>query len=172
MTTSYVSNEDISFKDFILILDSGENVGKKTKDEALQLALNRGLDLVLVHPDDKNPVCKIFDLKKKMYDDKIKEKENKSSHKKQKTKEVRLSVHTEDHDLRTKANSISKFINQKYKVKICIRFPQRQKDTIKSMVQEIFDQLTSYLNTEFEYEISSGSYADNSYFTEITPKTK
>lgn len=169
MPIEYVSNEDITFESFVLISDDGENLGRKTKQEALEIASDKEMDVILVNPDEKNPVCKILDLGKKIYEDRIKEKENRSSHRKQKVKEVRLSVHTDPHDMQTKAKSVDKFLKHGLKVKINIRFPKRQKDTIRPIVQDTMDQLVKYLSEGLEYEIGKGSYSENNYFTEITP---
>jgi len=170
MTTEYISNEDISFQSFTLIAQDGENLGNKTKKEAIQIASELGLDVVVVSPNKENPICKIINLAKKMYHDRVKEKKNRVQHKKQKVKEIRFSVHTEDHDLKIKAKNINKFLNHGLKVKINIRFPKRQKDTIKPSIKKMEDLLFGYLNDDLEYEVSDGSYSNNNYFMEITPK--
>lgn len=170
MSTEYVSNEDIFFESFTLISQDGENLGKKSKKEAIEIAFEHGLDVILVSPNKENPVCKILDLGKKMYDDRIKQKENRVHHRKQKNKEIRFSVHTEDHDLQVKAKNLNKFLSHGSNVKINIRFPKRQKDTIKPSVDNIVDRLLSYLNEDIEYEINKGSYSHNNYNMEIIPK--
>ena len=60
-------NEDIRAKEVRCVGDDGENYGVISKDEALDLANKQGLDLVLIAPDAKPPVCKIMDYGKFRY---------------------------------------------------------------------------------------------------------
>lgn len=170
MTFGYVANENIVFEKFVLIDDQGNNLGEKTYDEATSIAYEKKLDLVLVNSNEENPVCKIMDLGKKMYDEKMKAKGNKSSHKKQKVKEIRFSVLTDPHDLEIKARSINKFLSNGSKVKISIRFPSRQKDQINSTIKVAMSKLLGFVNNDLEYEVGSDSYSNNNYLTELIPK--
>ena len=168
MSSQYIANEDITFEKVIVITETGENLGIKTIEEAMELASIKELDLVMVNPNDENPVCRIMDLGKKRYEENQKEKENKAHHKKQKIKEIRFSVHTDVHDLKVKAKSINKFLSHGLKVKIAIRFPNRQKETIQPAIENILKQLTEMLDVN--YEVGVGSYANNNYQTEFSPK--
>ena len=60
-------NEDIRAKEVRCVGDDGGNYGVISKDEALDLANKQGLDLVLIAPDAKPPVCKIMDYGKFRY---------------------------------------------------------------------------------------------------------
>lgn len=119
-------NEEIRFREVRLISEDGDQLGIVSSREAMSIAEEKNLDLVLMSPNAKPPVCKIMDYGKYRYDTM---KKNKDAKKKQKTitlKEVRLSPNIEEHDLNVKANQAKKFLNQGNKVKVSIRFRGRE----------------------------------------------
>ncbi|MDO5027439.1 MAG: translation initiation factor IF-3 [Tissierellia bacterium] len=119
-------NEEIRFREVRLIGDDGEQLGIVSSREALRIAEEKNLDLVLMSPNAKPPVCKIMDYGKYRYDTM---KKAKDARKKQKTielKEVRLSPNIEQHDLNVKATQARKFLSQGNKVKVSIRFRGRE----------------------------------------------
>lgn len=94
--------------------------------DALRMAREEELDLVLVAPAAKPPVCKIIDYGKYRYEMARKEKD---ARKKQKTidvKEVRLSPNIEENDLNTKASAARKFLEKGDKVKVSLRYRGRE----------------------------------------------
>ena len=121
-------NEQIRFKQMLVIGPSGEQLGIKSKDEALTLAAYAGFDLVLINDNAENPVCKLMDYNKFKYEKKKKQKE---SQKKQKennaeTKEYRLSPNIDIHDFNTKLNNVRKYLEKGHKIKLSIRFKGRE----------------------------------------------
>jgi len=94
--------------------------------EALELALQKDLDLVKISPNAVPPVCKIADYNKTMYEKAKKEKEVKKNQKIVTLKEIRLSVKIEEHDLDVKIKNAHKFLTEGNKVKASIRFKGRQ----------------------------------------------
>lgn len=109
-----------------MIGDEGEQLGIMSAREAQALADEKNLDLVLMSPNAKPPVCKIMDYGKYRYDTMKKQKEAKKNQKQITLKEVRLSPNIEDHDLETKANQARRFLEQGNKVKVSIRFRGRE----------------------------------------------
>lgn len=97
----------------------------KTK-EALRMAIERDMDLVMISPAAKPPVCKIMDYNKFLYEQSKKLKEAKKNQKIVDLKEVRLSPTIEEHDINIKANNARKFLSDEDKVKVSIRFKGRQ----------------------------------------------
>ncbi len=92
-------NEQINFKEVIVIGPNGEKMGLKSIEDARTLASYAGLDLVLMTPTPQ-PVCKIIDYNKYRYE---KHKREKDQRKKQMAqnldvKEYRLSVTIDTHD--------------------------------------------------------------------------
>ncbi|KOA19422.1 translation initiation factor IF-3 [Clostridium homopropionicum DSM 5847] len=117
-------NEDIKEKE-IRLLDGEESSIVNTKD-ALKLAEERELDLVMISPTANPPVCRIMDYNKFLYEQSKKQKENKKNQKIVDTKEIRLSPTIEEHDIEVKAKNARKFLEDENKVKVTIRFRGRQ----------------------------------------------
>jgi len=93
--------------------------------KALELAEERGLDLVEIAAKADPPVCKIVDYKKFLYDQKKKQKELKSKQQKVVVKEVRFGPNTDDHDFEFKLNHAKKFLEEGSKVKAFVFFKGR-----------------------------------------------
>lgn len=104
----------------------GNQLGIMSSYEALRKAEEVNLDLVLISPVAKPPVCKIMDYGKYKYETVKKEKENKRNQKVVEIKEVWLSATIDVGDLNTKAKQAVKFIDSGNKVKVSIRLKGRQ----------------------------------------------
>lgn len=113
-------------------------------NEALDLALEKGLDLILVSPNAKPPVARILDEGKYRYDLQKKEKEQRKNQKTQETKEIRMSPTIDDHDLNTKLRHARSFIEDGNKVKVAIRFRGRA-ITHKGLGREVLDEFASQI---------------------------
>lgn len=129
-------NEGIRVNE-IRLVGSDDSKIIKTRD-ALNLAIEKGLDLVMISPHAKPPVCKIMDYKKFLYDKSKKEKESKKNQKVVQVKEIRLSATIEENDIVVKANNAKKFIEKGNKVKVSIRFRGRQ-NNYTSIGRKVFD---------------------------------
>ena len=111
----------------VRVIDSdGTMLGVKPTQEALQLARERGLDLVEISPLAKPPVCKILDYSKYLYEQ---EKKNKDARKKQhggELKELRIKPRIATHDLETKTKQMEEFIRKGDKVRLTVVFHGRE----------------------------------------------
>ena len=103
-------------------------IGIISREEALDLANERKLDLVNISPNANPPVCKILDYGKYRYELQKREKEAKKKQKTTQIKEIRLSTFIEEHDINVKANTAAKFLKDGDKVKVSLRFRGREKD--------------------------------------------
>ena len=112
-------NEQITDAQVRLIGPSGEQLGIVSSAEANAKAQEYGLDLVLIAPEAKPPVCKIMDYSKFKFDEMKKLKEQKKAQKVAETKEMRLSMNIDDHDLEIKAKQVCKFLADGSKVRVC-----------------------------------------------------
>ena len=101
-------------------------IGIKTRDEALDLAEAKNLDLVLISPNANPPVCKILDYGKYRYETQKREKDAKKKQKTIQVKEIRLSTFIEEHDINVKAGNAIKFLKDGDKVKVSLRFRGRE----------------------------------------------
>lgn len=119
-------NEQIKVKEVRLISSEGEQLGVVSINEAREKAEEAGLDLVLIAPTAKPPVCKIIDYGKFRYELARKDKEAKKKQKTIEVKEVRLSPNIDTNDLNTKVSSARKFLEKGNKVKVTLRFRGRE----------------------------------------------
>lgn len=108
-----------------VIDQNGEQLGIKTRIEALEIAARVNLDLVLVAPQAKPPVARIMDHGKFKFEQQKKDREIRKNQKVIIVKEVRLSPSIDDHDFDTKLRNAIKFLEKGDKVKASIRFKGR-----------------------------------------------
>ncbi|WP_123054340.1 translation initiation factor IF-3 [Clostridium sp. JN-1] len=124
----FLINESIREKQVRVIANDGSQLGVMSSKEALKIAEESDLDLVLISPNAKPPVCKIMDLGKFIYEQAKKDKEARKKQKVINIKEVRLSPTIEEHDVAIKSNNARKFLIAGDKVKVTIRFRGREAD--------------------------------------------
>ncbi len=118
-------NEKIRAKELRVIGQNGDQIGLKSKNEALEMADRLGLDVVVVAPNAKPPVARFMDYGKYKFEQQKKEKEMKKKQKIINVKEIRLSPTIEEHDFNTKLKNGRKFLTKGDKVKVSIRFRGR-----------------------------------------------
>ena len=94
--------------------------------EALAIAEEQNLDLVLMSPNAEPPVCKVMDYGKFKFDQAKKLKEQRKAQKTVDIKEIQLSMTIEKHDIDVKAKHAQKFLSAGDKVKVTIRMKGRQ----------------------------------------------
>jgi len=133
-------NEKIRAREVRLIDSNGDQLGVKSRVEALEIATKRNLDLVLVAPNAKPPVCRIMDYGKFRYEQQKKDKEARKNQKIINVKEVRFTPGIGDHDFHTKLRNARKFLESGDKVKAAVRFRGRA-ITHKELGQEVLDRL-------------------------------
>lgn len=119
-------NEEIRGKELRVIDSDGAQLGILTAQQALALAEEKDLDLVMISPQAKPPVCKIMDYGKYRFEQARREKEKRKNQKVVDIKEVRLSLNIDTHDFNTKLNHALKFLDKGDKVKVSIRFRGRE----------------------------------------------
>jgi translation initiation factor IF-3 len=119
-------NERIRAKAVRLIGSDGQQLGIMPTQEAMDKAVQEGLDLVEVAPNSDPPVCKIMDYGKYKYQTSKKQQEGKKKSKTLQLKEVRVRPHTDEHDLEFKIRNIKKFLEKKDKVKVTVLFKGRE----------------------------------------------
>lgn len=136
-----ILNETIRAREVRLIDQNGEQLGIKTKNEALEIAERVNLDLVLVAPNAKPPVARIMDYGKFKFEQQKKDKEARKNQKIINLKEVRLSPTIDEHDFNTKLRNARKFLEKGDKVKASIRFKGRA-ITHKEIGQRVLDRFS------------------------------
>lgn len=139
ISKDFIINENIRAREVRLVDPNGEQLGIKTKQEALEIAARLNLDLVMVAPNAKPPVCRIMDYGKFRFEQQKKEKEARKKQKVINVKEIRLSPTIEEHDFNTKLRNARKFLEKGDKVKATIRFKGRA-ITHKEIGQRVLDR--------------------------------
>ncbi|OFZ17935.1 MAG: translation initiation factor IF-3 [Bdellovibrionales bacterium GWB1_55_8] len=119
-------NERIRVPQVRLIDENGGQVGVVPTQQALQMAREKGLDLMEVSPNAQPPVCKICDYGKFKYEKKKKEHQARKKQTVIKVKEVQLRPQTDVHDLEYKFRNIRQFLEDGDKAKITIMFRGRE----------------------------------------------
>ena len=69
-------NEQIRFREVQVIDEQGQKVGKLPTNKAIEMAVSKNLDLVLVSGNSDNPVCKIMNYGKHKFEQAKREKES------------------------------------------------------------------------------------------------
>ncbi|ATD56226.1 translation initiation factor IF-3 [Clostridium chauvoei] len=141
---NYSVNENIREREVRVIDADGSQLGVIATTEALKIAEEKELDLVMISPSAKPPVCKVMDLGKFIYEQSKKEKEAKKKQKITNVKEVRCSLNIEEHDIAIKAKNARKFLLDGDKVKVTVRFRGREAE-LGHLGKKILDNFASKL---------------------------
>ena len=119
-------NEEIRDKEVRLIDSDGSQLGIVTIQQAMDTAIQRGLDLVKIAPKAEPPVCRVMDYGKFRFEQAKKEKEARKNQKVVDIKEVRLSAKIDVADFNVRVKQAEKFLKGGDKVKASIRFRGRE----------------------------------------------
>ena len=125
-TLNHLVNEEIQEAQVRLIGDDGEQLGIMSSDEALNIAEERDLDLVMISPAAKPPVCKIMDYGKFRFEQAKREKENKKNQRVVEVKEIRMSPSIGENDFMVKLRNGQKFLAEGDRLKVTVRFRGRE----------------------------------------------
>jgi translation initiation factor IF-3 len=137
----------------LLIDEDGTKLGMLSKKEALQIADEKELDLVLVSANATPAVCKLMNYSKYRYDQQKKIKESKKNQKRIEVKEVQLSAVIQKHDIETRRNQALKHIEagNKIKIRIFLKGRMLQKmDMAKAVINEFIASLDGLVKIESE----------------------
>lgn len=122
----FLLNEEIRAKELRVIDSDGEQLGVISYNAAMEIATEKELDLAMISPNAKPPVCRIMDYGKYVYEQAKKVKEAKKKQKVVSLKEIRLSPTIETHDIEIKGKNARKFLMEEDKVKVTVRFRGRE----------------------------------------------
>ena len=137
-------NEQIRAREVQIIDAEGNKIGPVSINEALDMAYDKKLDLVLVAPNANPQVCKIMNYGKYKFEQAKKEKEAKKKQRTQETKELRITPNIEEHDFGFKAKNARKFLEDGNKVKITVRFRGRELNNTK-LGEQVLNQFIDNL---------------------------
>ena len=109
-----------------MIDHEGANRGVIPTEEAMDIALDAGLDLVEIQPNANPPVCKILDYGRYKYQAQKKAAEARKKQKTVEIKEIKMRPNIDTHDYEVKMKNMLRFFNDGDKVKVTLRFRGRE----------------------------------------------
>ena len=137
-------NEAIRIPQVRVVGNDGEQLGILNTKDALHIAYDKGLDLVLVAPSANPPVCKIIDYGKFCFERDKKERESKKKQTNIEVKEIQFGCKIGQHDLDTKLRNVRKFIGEGNKVRLVIKYQGREMAHLE-IGQELLDKILDSL---------------------------
>ena len=163
-------NENIRFKELLVIGPQGEQLGVMSRREAIEKAYEYDLDLLCVAPNAQPPVCKILDYGKYRFEAQKRAKEAKKNQHVTEVKPMRLSPVIDKHDFDTKIKQATKWLNDGMKVKVDMRFRGRL-ITRQEVGMKIMNDFTNQLS-EIGHVEKRPSLEGNIMSCVLAPKKK
>jgi len=153
-------NEQIKVPEVRLIDEEGKFIEITPTPRALEIAKERGYDLVLVSPKDIPPVAKIMDYGKFRYEQEKQMRKQKAKQKKVETKIIRLSPRIGSHDIEVRLNQAQKFLEEGNKIKIEIILKGRERqhaDLARSVINNFIQSLNNQISINIEEPLTKES---------------
>lgn len=138
-----MANEEIRAPKVQLVDHTGHNHGVVDRFNALSMARDAGLDLVVIADQGAEgvPVTKIMDYGKELYNRKKKLAEAKKHQKVIQIKEIKMRPKIGEHDYQTKMNQGIGFLESGKKVKVTLMFRGREMTNKHERGKELFDKI-------------------------------
>ncbi len=150
-------NEKIFAKSVQVISHDGQNLGVMPTAQALQMALDMGLDLVEMNANGAVPITKIMDYGKFKYEQKKRASEARKNQKTTELKEVWIKPFIEENDLNIKLKKVFEFLDEGNKVKISVMTKGSKKVLArgKDAVPELFARVIEIIGERGNLESKS-----------------
>ena len=145
-------NNQIRAKELRVIDSENGNLGVLSFKEALDMAIERGMDLIEISPNANPPVAKIMDFGKYQYEQNKKQKKAKAGAKPTETKSIQVKIATGEHDLELKAKQASNWLKEGHRIKVELFLAGRAKFIADAFLRERLDRVL-HLITE-DYKVS------------------
>ena len=146
-------NDAIEAEKILLIGATGEKEGVVSRDEALRLAEEKGLDLVEVSASANPPVCKLLDYGKYKYQEQKKATEARKRQRVITVKEIKMRPNIDVHDYQFKMRAMRRFLQDGDKVKVSLRFRGREMahpHLGEQLLQRVCDEVEELARVEIE----------------------
>ncbi len=144
-------NERIRAREVLVIDEDGTKLGVMSTREALNIAREKGLDLVEVSPNANPPVCRIMDYGKYKYQMQKKMHEAKKKQKTVEVKTVKVRPRTDEHDMQVRIKQARKFLEKGNKVKAVVMFRGREQahlDIGEAQLMKIYEAVKDIAEIE------------------------
>ena len=126
---NYRVNDQITAQTVLVVDNKGNQLGELTTDKALEMATEKGLDLVEVAPSANPPVCRLLNYGKFRYEATRKEREARKASKTKSNnsvREVRMKTRIGDHDREAKTRLVKRLLTEGSKVRVSVMFRGRE----------------------------------------------
>ncbi len=164
----YLLNYRIEVPTLRVIDDQSKQIGVLTKQEALRIAQEREMDLVLIAPHADPPVAKIIDFKKFLYQEEKKQKEARKGIKKSVVKDISLSLFIGPADLQRMEEKTKVFLDEGHQVRINLTLRGRE-NAKKNMA---FDLVQRFIASVGEVNISKEPRAEGRVIRAVVARRK
>lgn len=166
MIHRYTLNNQIREAEVRVIDDQDANLGVMKTSDALKMAYDKGLDLVIITAQSIPPVAKIVSFDKFRYQQEKEQKKTKQ--KAQELKQIRFSARSAQHDMETQAKKINQFIAKGDRVEIILRLRGREKGN-KEWAQQRMNLFLTLIETEYKV-VSPAKFAGMGMIIQLAPK--
>jgi len=143
-------NNQIRAKELRVIDNENQNLGLLSIKEALELAQEKGLDLIEISPNANPPVAKIMDFGKYQYEASKKLKKAKAGAKATETKSIQIKIGTGEHDLELKAKTASKWLKEGHRIKVELFLAGRAKYMDEKFLKGRLDRLLHFITEDYK----------------------
>lgn len=146
-----IMNDMIRERELRVIDSDGTQLGIISRDEALGIAEEKGMDLVLVSMESKPSVAKIMDFGRFKFEQEKRLKEARKKQKETKVKEIQLTVGIGQHDMDFRARMAERFLSDGNSVKIVLRLRGREKAHPENGIT-VVEGFISMINASYKIE--------------------
>ncbi len=143
-------NNQITAREVRVLDDEAGNLGVMPIKEALDRAIEKGLDLIEISPEANPPVVKIQDFGKFQYEQNKKLKKMKAGAKTTETKSLQVKIGTGEHDLEIKAKQASKWLKEGHRIKIELYLSGRAKYLEQNFLRERLDRILHLITEHYK----------------------
>ncbi|XP_050369017.1 translation initiation factor IF3-4, chloroplastic [Argentina anserina] len=151
-----------------LIDQKQEMVGVVSKSEAIRMADEADLDLVILSPDADPPVLRIMDYNKYRYEQQKKKRvsQKKSAASRMDLKELKMGYNIDQHDYSVRMRAAQKFLKDGDKVKVMVNLKGRENEFRNKAIELLkrFQSEIGELATE-----EAKSFSDRNMFIVLVP---
>lgn len=149
-TNRVLINNAIRFPELRVIDATGKNLGVLTKEEAMKIAKNSGLDLIVISTSGDMPIAKITDYGRHQYDMSKKLKEVKAKSNITETKNIQLSTGISEHDIATRTTQAAEWIKEGNRVKFELKLKGRGKYIEENFLKERLNRVLAIIPCDYK----------------------
>lgn len=160
------TNERIRAEKLRIVDENGENLGIKSKKEAIEMAKEKGLDLIEIAPQADPPVAKIYSFDKFRYEKKKEEQKEKKKNKQKEMKRVQITPRSAKNDLEMKARRAEGFLKENHRVEVFVFLRGREKAN-KEFAKEKLNEFLEMIEVEYKQTMEP-RYTGRGFTTQIS----